>query len=151
MTYNILTGFCRQCVLGNILLNMWLIIYLFFLWQTFFYDSIFIVSMWLVTLFVCSSICRQNFVYPHQFSGGSAPQFFPGGQVPQQDFNYYDKFKNTKHEWKKKVGQWCSWKCFAIVILVLMLISLGFIGFLLSKCYNSFMYQSYHMASCRWL
>ncbi|KAH3713533.1 hypothetical protein DPMN_073325, partial [Dreissena polymorpha] len=73
----------------------------------------------------------QNFVFPHQI-GTSSPSvpFYPAGQTTQ-DFGYYDKFKNSKHEWKTRLQQRCSWKCFAIILLVLMLVSLGFVAYLL--------------------
>ncbi|XP_053400283.1 teneurin-m-like isoform X5 [Mercenaria mercenaria] len=74
----------------------------------------------------------QNFVYPHQFTTTSPTiPFYPSGQLA-----HYDKFHSTKHEWKEKLRERCSWRCLAIIVLVLMLlISLGVIAYLLKTRY----------------
>ncbi|KAK3582840.1 hypothetical protein CHS0354_039985 [Potamilus streckersoni] len=61
---------------------------------------------------------RHTCVHQQPFCG--TPTVAIGYPHPMpQDYLYYSKFSSTKHQWKKKLQQRCSWRCFALILLFL--------------------------------
>lgn len=71
----------------------------------------------MVNIFLESSRFRHAFSHP-QFS---CPQTVAPGYPPHMspDYGYYTKFNCASHHMKKKLQQRCSWKCTALLLVVI--------------------------------
>ncbi|XP_071087575.1 teneurin-m-like isoform X3 [Haliotis cracherodii] len=62
-----------------------------------------------------NNIERQAFTFP-QFGVPSIPM---GTYPPSQDYGYYSKFSSASHRMKKQLKQRCTWKCTALILLIM--------------------------------
>ncbi|XP_041356776.1 teneurin-m-like isoform X3 [Gigantopelta aegis] len=61
-----------------------------------------------------NNIDRQVYTFP-QFGMPTIPM---GGYPPAPDYGYYSKFSSASHRMKKKLKQRCTWKCTALILLI---------------------------------
>ncbi|XP_070197746.1 teneurin-m-like isoform X2 [Littorina saxatilis] len=61
------------------------------------------------------SVDRQGSNYP-QFGVPTMP---PGSYPPSNDYTYYSKFSTASHRMKKQLSQRCTWKCTALLLLIM--------------------------------
>nr|KAG5705432.1 hypothetical protein BaRGS_004559 [Batillaria attramentaria] len=62
-----------------------------------------------------NTVDRQGSNYP-QFGVPSMP---PGSYPPSNDYTYYSKFSTASHRMKKQISQRCTWKCTALLLLIM--------------------------------
>ena len=65
----------------------------------------------------------------------------PGSYPPSNDYTYYSKFSTASHRMKKQLSQRCTWKCTALLLLIMCVALLACTVYFAGECLTTLLYR----------
>lgn len=97
----------------------------------------------MVTIAPTKSSFRLAFAYPHQYGGTPTIPMAAYPVSMTAEPGYYSKFSNASHRMKKHIERRCSWRCTALIFLILCVAMLACVAYFAGKSIYYIIFHNY--------